>query len=261
MKGNSAAYGLERISKKIQLIETEIEKLAANEETYGKINKYIQIAENDLKKFLQDHYELLQINYGFAQSNRFIVNEDTLGEIQRIAQVSPLDIKGELENALDAIKHKPVSVYTSMFRARVQTLTATLHKKINIDLVGLDLRINYELLSDVMKNLIHLINNSCDHGIESPAKRKALGKAEAGMIRVGFTRPEKAYLNITIEDDGAGIDTKKLVKKAIASGLLTALEGSREAILRRLFGQRLHQRDHLGSLRPRCRHGSTQAGD
>ena len=227
MKGNSAAYGLEQISKKIQLVETQLEKIEANETGYTKIGKYAAIVEGHLKKFLENHHELLQIDYAKAQTNRFTLTEDTLSELYRIAEVSPLDVKKDLETILDAIKRKPVSLYTSIFRTRVQKLSGALHKKINLDLNGLDLRINYELLNDVMKNLIHVINNSCDHGIELPAKRKALGKSETGTLRVSFERPEHAYLNIVIEDDGAGIDGKKLVKKSLAAGIITAEEAGK----------------------------------
>src|SRR3546814_1319716 len=72
----------------------------------------------------------------------------------------------------------------------------------------------------VVDPLTHIVRNSIDHGIETPEKRRALGKPEAGRLRLE-ARQSGNQIVIEISDDGHGIDTGRLVDKAIAAGRLT----------------------------------------
>src|SRR5271163_1878033 len=81
--------------------------------------------------------------------------------------------------------------------------------------------------------LTHLVRNSVDHGIETPEKRAAAGKAPEGILRLRAYH-QAGQVNIEITDDGAGLDHETIRKKAVERGLITAEQSAqmcdREAI-------------------------------
>jgi len=102
----------------------------------------------------------------------------------------------------------------------VRDLGRELGKRIDLSLEGGDVEMDREMVEMVVDPLTHIVRNSIDHGIETPEKRRAAGKPEAGNLRVE-ARQSGNQIVIAIADDGAGIDTSRLVDKAIAAGRLT----------------------------------------
>ncbi|HUD94238.1 chemotaxis protein CheA [Sphingobium sp.] len=102
----------------------------------------------------------------------------------------------------------------------VRDLGRELGKRIDLTLEGGDVEMDREMVEMVVDPLTHIVRNSIDHGIETPDKRRARGKPEAGKLRVE-ARQSGNQIVIAIADDGAGIDTSRLVEKAIAAGRLT----------------------------------------
>jgi two-component system chemotaxis sensor kinase CheA len=102
----------------------------------------------------------------------------------------------------------------------VRDLGRDLGKRIDLTLEGGDVEMDREMVEMVVDPLTHIVRNSIDHGIETPERRRAAGKPEAGRLRVE-ARQSGNQIVIMISDDGAGIDTGRLVDKAIAAGRLT----------------------------------------
>ena len=102
----------------------------------------------------------------------------------------------------------------------VRDLGRDLGKRIDLTLEGGDVEMDREMVEMVVDPLTHIVRNSIDHGIETPERRRAVGKPEAGALRVE-ARQSGNQIVITISDDGAGIDTARLVEKAIGAGRLT----------------------------------------
>ncbi|QGP77614.1 chemotaxis protein CheA [Sphingobium sp. CAP-1] len=102
----------------------------------------------------------------------------------------------------------------------VRDLGRELGKRIDLTLEGGDVEMDREMVEMVVDPLTHIVRNSIDHGIETPIKRRAAGKPEAGSLRVE-ARQSGNQIVIVITDDGAGIDTARLVEKSIAAGRLT----------------------------------------
>ncbi|NWK95495.1 chemotaxis protein CheA [Sphingobium lactosutens] len=102
----------------------------------------------------------------------------------------------------------------------VRDLGRDLGKRIDLTLEGGDVEMDREMVEMVVDPLTHIVRNSIDHGIETPDRRRAKGKPEAGRLRVE-ARQSGNQIVIAIADDGAGIDTARLVEKAIAAGRLT----------------------------------------
>src|SRR6266550_9474361 len=101
----------------------------------------------------------------------------------------------------------------------VRDLSAELGKQVLVDIEGGDVELDREMIEMIRDPLTHIIRNAVDHGIELPAERLKAGKREIGILSVSARQSGNQIL-IDIHDDGRGIDGKKLVDKAIASGVI-----------------------------------------
>lgn len=109
------------------------------------------------------------------------------------------------------------------FPRMVRDVSNELGKEVDFIMKGNDIEIDRGLLDEIGDALVHLLRNSVDHGIESPADRVAAGKKPNGQLILSAFQ-EQSNIVITVEDDGKGIDPAKIAKKAIEKGLVTAEE-------------------------------------
>ena len=125
-----------------------------------------------------------------------------------------------LENVMNA-RLQPVGLVTRKCPRIARDLAAAMGKSVTVELegedVGVDRAIN-EALRDV---LLHLVRNVLDHGIESPADRRAAGKDAEGRLRIRASR-EGGGVHLEVSDDGRGIDPDRLVARAVSAGLLSS---------------------------------------
>ena len=110
----------------------------------------------------------------------------------------------------------------------VRDLSAELGKQVLVDIDGGDVELDREMIEMIRDPLTHIIRNAVDHGIELPAERLKAGKREIGILSVSARQSGNQIL-IDIQDDGRGIDGRKLVEKAIASGALDKAEAAQLA--------------------------------
>ena len=101
----------------------------------------------------------------------------------------------------------------------VRDLSAELGKQVLVDVEGGDVELDREMIEMIRDPLTHIIRNAIDHGIEKPVERQKSGKREIGVLAVSARQSGNQIL-IDIQDDGRGIDGKKLVEKAVASGVI-----------------------------------------
>ena len=101
----------------------------------------------------------------------------------------------------------------------VRDLSAELGKQVMVDIDGGDVELDREMIEMIRDPLTHIIRNAVDHGIEKPADRLRAGKREIGLLSVSARQSGNQIL-IDIQDDGRGIDGKKLVEKAIANKVI-----------------------------------------
>src|SRR5574338_109927 len=107
----------------------------------------------------------------------------------------------------------------------VRDLCAELGKQVLVDIEGGDVELDREMIEMIRDPLTHIIRNAVDHGIELPAERLKAGKREIGILSVSARQSGNQIL-IDIQDDGRGINGKKLVEKAIAAGAIGKSEAS-----------------------------------
>lgn len=127
----------------------------------------------------------------------------------------------ELKDSVMSMRAQPVkSVFQRMPRL-VRELSAKTGKKIALEMHGETTEVDKTIIERLSDPLTHIIRNSCDHGIETPDVRLAAGKPEEGTI-VLSAEHRGGRIVIEIKDDGAGINSERVLKKARERGLVSA---------------------------------------
>ena len=103
----------------------------------------------------------------------------------------------------------------------VQEISTNLNKKVDFKISGEDITINKDSYSILQDAFVHILRNSIDHGIEDPEERKKIGKRPSGKIVISCKELQDDRVEISIEDDGGGINVGRVAAKAIENGIIT----------------------------------------
>lgn len=145
-----------------------------------------------------------------------------------------------LSDVRDAITRMRMQRMETLFGALprlVRDLSAELGKQVLVDLEGGNVELDREMIETIRDPVTHLIRNAIDHGIETPAQRRAAGKREIGLLTLSAHQSGNT-IAIVVSDDGRGLDEEKIAAKAQATGLITPAERAaltREKILQLIF--------------------------
>jgi two-component system chemotaxis sensor kinase CheA len=124
----------------------------------------------------------------------------------------------DLQESVMSIRMIPMSMVYSRFPRMLRDLAAKLNKKVDFVTHGESTELDKGLVEKITDPLTHLVRNSCDHGIEMPADRRAAGKPETGTITLAASH-QGGSIVIEVRDDGKGLSRSKLLKKARERGL------------------------------------------
>jgi len=129
-------------------------------------------------------------------------------------------VTSELQETIMLTRMQTVGNIFNKFPRVVRDLARTLGKEIDLQLEGNDVELDKTIIEGLGDPLTHLVRNSADHGIEMPDVRARAGKPALGTI-VLKAYHEAGQVIIEIVDDGGGLDTEKIVAKALSRGLIT----------------------------------------
>lgn len=144
--------------------------------------------------------------------------EKFLEELNQVVS-SISTVTTDLQLAVMKTRMLPVGKVFSKFPRMVRDLSRELGKNIDLIISGEETELDKSIVEEIGDPLIHIIRNSCDHGIEVPDVRKANGKSETGKVELKAYN-EGNHIVIEIKDDGKGLDAEMLKKKAIEKGLI-----------------------------------------
>ena len=119
-----------------------------------------------------------------------------------------------LEIILQGFRTVPIEILFVKFQRIVKDLSAQLGKSILYQTQGGDTVLDKSIIEKLNEPLVHLIRNSIDHGIESTKERVEAGKDSKGVIKLSAHQSGDSVI-VVIEDDGRGLDRRKIIKKAI----------------------------------------------
>ncbi len=125
----------------------------------------------------------------------------------------------DLQESVMAMRAQPVKSVFARLPRLVRELAQLTNKKIRLDMSGENTEIDKTVIEQLGDPLTHMIRNSCDHGIENPDDRLAVGKPPEGVIHVSADQ-RGGRIVIEISDDGRGINRDKVMKKAIEKKLV-----------------------------------------
>lgn len=132
----------------------------------------------------------------------------------------------DLHKGVRKMRMVPVRSLFRKFPRMIRDLANTRGKLVRLEVHGEETELDKGIVDALGEPLTHIIRNLVDHGIESPEQRRAAGKPEEGTVTLRAYH-EAAQIVIEAADDGRGIDTVKLKRKAVAMGLLGAAEAEK----------------------------------
>jgi two-component system chemotaxis sensor kinase CheA len=124
----------------------------------------------------------------------------------------------DLQESVMSIRMIPMSIVFSRFPRMLRDLASKLGKKVDFVTQGEATELDKGLVEKITDPLTHLVRNSCDHGVESPAERLAAGKSETGTITLSASH-QGGSIVIEVRDDGKGMSRQKILNKARERGL------------------------------------------
>ncbi len=138
--------------------------------------------------------------------------------LQRLSQVT-----AELQDGVMKTRMQPIGNAWQKLPRVVRDLSNELSKHIELVMQGADTELDRQVLEVIKDPLTHMVRNSADHGIESPADRRAAGKPEKGVIRLNAYH-EGGSITIEISDDGKGLNYAAIRKKAVERAIVSEAE-------------------------------------
>ena len=147
-------------------------------------------------------------------------NEDTEFKVplQRLSNVT-----AELQEGVMKTRMQPIGNAWQKLPRIVRDLSGELGKQIELEMHGADTELDRQVLDLIKDPLTHMVRNSADHGLETPAERLASGKGEQGTIRLSAYH-EGGHIIICIADNGRGLNTERIKAKAVSNGLVSETE-------------------------------------
>ncbi|WP_441711921.1 chemotaxis histidine kinase/response regulator CheAY2 [Helicobacter pylori] len=126
----------------------------------------------------------------------------------------------DLQLAVMKTRMQPVGKVFNKFPRMVRDLSRELGKSIELIIEGEETELDKSIVEEIGDPLIHIIRNSCDHGIEPLEERRRLNKPETGKVQLSAYN-EGNHIVIKISDDGKGLDPVMLKEKAVEKGLIS----------------------------------------
>jgi len=150
--------------------------------------------------------------------------EEFLEELNQVVSMISL-VTTDLQIAVMKTRMLPIGKVFNKFPRMIRDLSRELNKKIDLQIEGEDTELDKSIVEEIGDPLVHIIRNSCDHGIETPEDRKAKGKPETGVIELKAYN-EGNHIVIQITDDGKGLNAEILKQKSIEKGIISEKEAN-----------------------------------
>ncbi|UCF81638.1 MAG: chemotaxis protein CheA [Acidobacteriota bacterium] len=169
------------------------------------------------------------LDYFFNCASEFIVHH---GRLEAAAEAgSTTRVLGRLERLkslirefyeeIVALRMMPFETLVPRLERVVRDAARQCSKDVRLEIEGQDVALDRSVLDEILGPLTHVLRNAVDHGIDSAEERRAAKKPAQGMIRVALARRGDA-VEITVQDDGGGMDPEKIKAAAVERGYMDA---------------------------------------
>ena len=169
-------------------------------------------------EFESDSHEIVMPQMVEVLLDNFNTFKKTMSHLQSSKKPNGLD---KVFNQFDRLLDLPVKYSFVRFKPIVKELSEDLGKKVQFVLSGDQGSLHRDKLNLLLDSMIHLVRNSLDHGIEGPDVRMSKGKDEFGTLEIECIDKDDDTLEIWVRDDGKGISTEAVLKKALGQNLIS----------------------------------------
>ena len=197
---------------------SEATEAGENGENSGTKAQTIRVNVDTLEHLMTMVSELVLTRNQLLEISRRVEDQRFKVPLQRLSQVT-----AELQDGVMKTRMQPIGNAWQKLPRVVRDLSNDLSKKIELVMLGADTELDRQVLEVIKDPLTHMVRNSADHGIESPADRKAAGKPEKGTIRLSAYH-EGGSITIEIADDGKGLNLAAIRRRAIERGIASEAE-------------------------------------
>ncbi len=177
--------------------------------------KSIRIKTETLDNLVNITGELITNRYRLTEAVRLT---DAAESQKALHQLSTL-----LRNLRDEVfkaRMLPFAFIAERFPRLVRDLARKQGKEIVFQLSGKEIELDRGILEDIAEPIVHILRNAVDHGMESPDERVTAGKRRSGAITLTVRR-DKDHVEISIDDDGRGMDPERLKRQGFEKGLIS----------------------------------------
>ncbi|HPY96936.1 MAG TPA: hybrid sensor histidine kinase/response regulator [Candidatus Cloacimonadota bacterium] len=228
-------------AKKEEPVEAEIEPVEETLQEAIPHTAEVEKTVNSSKKDTTHHQETLRVSVSLLNNLMAFAGELVLARNQllRMASEPAKDVPGlsavlqDIDMTTSVLQEKimntrmqPISLVFNKFPRMIRELGMKLDKKIVLETSGNDVDLDKSIIENLSDPMTHLVRNCADHAIEIPADRLKKGKPEQGTVWLKAYH-EGGKVNIDVIDDGAGIDAKKILKKAIEKNVVSKEDGDK----------------------------------
>jgi len=189
----------------------------------GQIEQTIRVEVGRLESLMNLVGELVLQKNRIGAISEDIEKTDVDGNLieQMESTASTLDrVTGDIQLAVMRTRMQPLDKLFGKYPRLIRDLAGKTEKKINLVIEGAETEVDKSVIEELGDPLVHLLRNSGDHGIESPADRIAAGKDETGTIKL-IAGHAGSHVSVQIHDDGKGLDRDVIGAKAVEKGLVT----------------------------------------
>jgi two-component system chemotaxis sensor kinase CheA len=197
----------------------DVERRAADRDGAPAISPSIRVDVEKVDKLVNLVGELVINQAMLAQLGSRLPPEMCAGLLNGLETMS--QHLRELQEGVMAIRAQPVKSVFSRMPRLVREVSTQLGKDVRLVISGEGTEIDKTVIEQLADPLTHLLRNSLDHGIESPAEREAAGKPRQGTVHLGAEH-RGGRIVIEVSDDGRGIAREKVMAKARSRGLVAA---------------------------------------
>ncbi len=226
----SFKYNLEEMDQTITRLRDQLRRLDIETEAQVQYRKDLAIDTDSKQEFdglaLERFSKLQQLSRSLLESVSDLRSlREILGGIARESDdmlAEQARVSKDLQQGLMRTRLLPFSEQAQRFRRLVRRTMTELDKRVELEIEGEEIRLDRTILERITPSLEHLLRNAVDHGIESPQKRKQLGKREIGTVKIVVSRSGPEVV-IKVSDDGNGLDQSAIYqmgvqKKMVAPG-------------------------------------------
>ncbi len=225
------------------VIEQALKKQQSVKQKVNKESNYIRVDAAKLGYLINLVGEL--VISGAAM--RLMVDKHGLSDVDDVASTMSHLVEDIRDTALQ-LRMVQIGETFTRFQRVVHDVSKELGKQIQLQITGGESELDKTVVEKINDPLTHLVRNSLDHGIETPAERMRAGKPEKGTIQLNAYH-DSGRIVIQISDDGKGLDSDRIVAKAIAKGLIKPDQAlSKHEIYNLIFEPGLSTKEEASNL-------------